>query len=170
MQDYVTIGQILKPRGTRGEVDLLSLTDFPDRFHPGLRVYLIPPLPDRRELVIEEVAHQPKGLVLTFEGVETRNDVEPLRGRYIAVPPGEVEELPEGAYWIDDLIGLTVVTTAGERIGRVKDVLRSAGNDVYVVEDDQGEEHLIPAIRDVVKKIDLNAGKITIEPMPGLFD
>ncbi|MCL4498695.1 MAG: ribosome maturation factor RimM [Chloroflexi bacterium] len=169
-QDYVTIGQILKPRGTRGEVDLLSLTDFPDRFRPGMSVLLVPPLPGRRELVIEEVIKLPKGLVLAFEGLETRNEVEALRGKYIAVPPDEVEELPDDAYWIDDLIGLTVITTAGENLGKVKDVLRGSGNDVYVVGGDEGQEHLIPAIKDVVKKVDVEAGKITIEPIPGLLE
>lgn len=170
MRDYVTIGQLNKPRGTRGEVEVLILTDFPERFRPGLRVFLVPPMPDRRELLIKEVEHQPKGLVLAFEGLETRNQVEALRGHYIAVPSDEVVELPEDYYWIDDLVGLEMVTTSGEVVGTVKDITRGAGGDMYVVVDGSGRERLIPAVEEIVKEIDPPNGKIVIDPMPGLLD
>ncbi|MHB0975603.1 MAG: ribosome maturation factor RimM [Candidatus Aquicultorales bacterium] len=169
IEDYVTIGQLLRARGTKGEVDVLSLTDFPERFAVGLRVFLIPPLPDKRELVIKAVGHQPKRLVLAFEGIETRSEIEKLRGRYIAVPPEEVAELPADSYWIDDLIGLEVVTAAGETIGTVKEVIQGTAHDVYVVAGPEGEK-LVPAVAEVVKEIDIENGKILIEPLPGLLD
>lgn len=169
-KDYVVIGQILKPRGTRGKVDVLSLSDFPERFKPGLRVFLVPPLPGKRELVVSEASSQPKGLVLAFKGLDTRNDVEPLRERYIAVPRNEVAELPAGSYWVDEIVGLEVVSVDGRRIGRVKEVLRGSGQDVYVVEGGRGKQHLIPAVREIVKEIDVAGGKIIIKPIPGLLE
>lgn len=168
--DFVFIGQILRPRGTRGKVDVLSLSDFPERFKPGLRVFLVPPLPGKRELIVSEASSQPKGLVLAFKGLDTRNDVESLRERYIAVPKEETPKLPEGAYWVDEIVGLDVVTTEEKRIGRVKDVLKGRGQEVYIVEGDNGKEHLIPAVSEIVKKVDVEAGKILIEPIPGLLE
>ncbi len=169
-KDYVVIGQILKPRGTRGKVDVLCLSDFPERFKPGLRVFLVPPLPRKKELVISEVSSQPKGLVLAFEGLDSRNDAESLRERYIAVPKSEAPALPEETYWIDDIVGLEVVSTDGARIGKVKEVLKGRGQDVYVVEGEDGKERLIPAVKEIVKKVDVPAGKIVIRPIPGLLD
>jgi len=165
---YKVIARLTRPKGLKGELEALSLTDFPERFKEGLTVYLSPPIPGINSLTIENVEEKPKGPVFKFEGINTREDAERIANHDLVVPAEEAVELPENEYWIDDIIGMEVYTVSGDHLGNVTDVLRTGSNDVYVVSN--SNEHLIPAIKDVVKDISLKDRKITIEPIPGLLD
>lgn len=165
---YMVVAHLTRPKGLKGELEVLSLTDFPERFKEGLTVYPSPPVSGIKSLIIEYVESKPKGLVFKFEGIDTREDAERIANHDLVIPAEEAVELPEDEYWVDDIIGMDVVTLSGDHIGRVTDVLRTGSNDVYVV--NNSNEHLIPAIKEVVKKISLEDRKITIEPIPGLLD
>jgi 16S rRNA processing protein RimM len=161
--DFLIVGRILAPWGTAGEIKTQVLTDFPDRFTPGGSVYI-----EGRPLEIESSRPHKQHLVLKLASVDTREDAEQLRGRELCIPGSELRELPEDEYYAFQLIGLDVITTEGKHIGKVADIMPTAGNDVYIVKGEQ-REILIPAIEDVVKSIDPENGRIVIEAIEGLL-
>ncbi len=109
-----------------------------------------------------------RGYGISFEDVGTPEQALALRGALIMVPRDSLV-MDEGEYWCDDIIGLSVVTTEGGRVGIVTEVISTGGNDVYVVEN-HGREFLIPAIRDVIVDISIRDGRITIRAMEGMLD
>ena len=108
-------------------------------------------------------------MILRLEGVASVEAADALRGYWVVVPIDEVPTLPSGSYYLYQLIGLDVYTTDGEQIGKVVDVITSSANDVYVVKGpgvtDQSGELLVPAIRTIVKLIDVDAGRLEITPL-----
>lgn len=163
---YLAIARIVAPSGTRGEVKGEILTDFPERFARLTRVFV------GDELVAYEVlsARVRKRLVyLRLKGCDTMNDAEALRGEIVRIPVSEAVPLPEDHYYWHQIFDLEVWTVAGEFIGKIVDILQRPANDVYVVQG-KGKEVLIPAIEDVVKEVDLQKGRMIIQPMPGLLD
>jgi 16S rRNA processing protein RimM len=163
---FVAIGRIVQPHGVRGEVSVEVLTDFPERFDTIEMVYL----GDASEAEARQVKtarwHQDR-VLLSFEGYEDRTAAEGLRGLLVQIPIEEAMPLPEGEYYTHDLIGLAVVTVEGETLGRVNDILFTNANEVYVVVGPRGQI-LLPAIADVVERIDLSAGQIVVRLMDGL--
>jgi 16S rRNA processing protein RimM len=153
---------VLGAWGVRGAVKVEPLA--PERvLSQGRTVHV-----EGRQLSIRHAQRSGRFVRLAFDGVETRESAAALRSKALQVPESDLEPLPEGQYYRFQLVGLRVVGAGGEDLGRVTDVISAPENDVYVV---QGEnrEVLIPAIDDVVQNIDLAAGVITIEVVPGLL-
>ena len=165
---FLIVGETHRPHGLAGEIAVSSLTDFPDRFKEGAVLYLNPPIPEIEKLVIERITETPRGYLVKFAGISSREAAEAIGKRSLVVPAEEASPLPEGDIWIHDIIGIEVHTLDGEFLGSVRDVLRTGSNDVYVVQN--GKEYLIPAIADVVKEISLEDNKMIIEPIPGLLE
>ncbi|MHB8840863.1 MAG: ribosome maturation factor RimM [Candidatus Aquicultor sp.] len=165
---YLVVAHIARPHGLGGEVDALSLTDFPERFIEGLALYPSPPVPGIQSLVIERIEHKPKGLLFKFKGVDSREQAEKISGRDLMIPVEEAAPLSEDEFWVHDIVGMEVYTTTGDHLGHVTEVLRTGSNDVYIVEN--SKEYLIPATKEVVKDISVKDRKITIEPIPGLLE
>lgn len=139
------------------------LTDFPDRFEPEGRVYM-----QGRALTIESCKWHRGRAILKLTTTDSVEDAEKLRGRLLEVPRAELHTLPQDQYYQFQLLGLEVWTTGGELLGRIDRILPTGSNDVYVVPREEGEV-LIPAIEDVVKSVDLESGRITIETIEGLL-
>ena len=163
---FVAIGRIVQPHGVRGEVSVEVLTDFPERFDTIEIVYLGSASEAEARQVKTARWHQDR-VLLSFEGCEDRTAAEGLRGLLVQIPIEEAMPLPEGEYYAYDLIGLDVVTVEGEALGRVDDILFTGANDVYVVVGPRGQI-LLPAIADVVERIDLSAGQVVVRLMDGL--
>ncbi|UCG84150.1 MAG: 16S rRNA processing protein RimM [Dehalococcoidia bacterium] len=161
--DFLIVGHILAPQGIKGEVKAQVVTDFPDRFAPGEFVYI-----DGRPLEVEGSRPHKQHLVLKLAAVDTRQDAEELRGRDLCIPRSEIRELPDGEFYAFQLIGLDVFTMEGNHVGRITDIMTTVGNDIYILQGERGEI-LIPAIEDVVKSIDLDKGRVTIEAIEGLL-
>jgi len=160
---YVAIGRVGAPWGVRGAVRVLPLTDRRRQLAAGRTVTVAG---ERRTI---ESARWQKGMVyLRLSGIDDRESAEALRGRLVAVAESELQPLPEGHYYRFQLIGLAVISTDGEELGRLTDVLSTGANDVYVVRGDRGEV-LLPATDEVVREIDLEGGRMVIEVMPGLL-
>lgn len=163
--ERIAVGRINSPWGLRGHVRITPLTSNPDRFQAGATV-----------LVLGEPARildvrTPQGYpIVLFEGYQDRNAAELLRDTLIEIEESELPPLPEDEYYIHNLIGLEVISTAGEAIGRIEDVIETGSNDVYVVRRPGARDVLIPAIGSVVLEVDLEAGRIVIEVVPGLLD
>jgi len=162
--ESLIVGRILAPWGIRGEVKVEVATDFPERFAPQKVVYL-----NARPLEIESCRPHKQHLVVKLATIDSVEDAERLRGQDLTIPSSELSRLPEGQYYTFQIIGLDVLTTEGQYLGQVTDIMTTASNDVYIVEG-EGGEILIPAIEDVVKSIDLEEGKIIIEAIKGLLD
>lgn len=161
--EFLIVGHIIAPWGIRGEVKVEVVTDFPERFAPRRQVYL-----NRRPLEIENCRPHKQHLLVKLATIDSVEAAEKLRGQDLTIPGSELHPLPEGQYYTFQLIGLKIVTTEDETLGRVTDIMTTPSNDIYIVEGKRGEI-LIPAIEDVVKSIDLKKGKIVIEAIEGLL-
>ena len=148
-EGYMAVGLVTTSHGLRGEVKVELHTDFPERFIPGMDAYLGESL----DKVTVSAARPHQGqLLVQFEGIDTREAADDLRGLWIFIPDDQAVELEEDTYYVHDIIGLSVQTVAGELLGTVKEVLFTGANEVYVVEppDQPGREILLPAIADVI--------------------
>ncbi|MCC6458187.1 MAG: 16S rRNA processing protein RimM [Caldilineaceae bacterium] len=166
---YIAIGMITSAHGLRGEMKVELHTDFPERFAPGVVVYLGVELD---KVTIKSARPHQGQLLLQIEGIDNRTQVDALRGVWIFVPEDEAVELEEDTYFVHDIIGLSVQTASGELLGTVGQVLFTGANDVYVVETpgEKPREILLPAIEEVIKEVDLDNGILTVELLPGLLD
>jgi 16S rRNA processing protein RimM len=162
----VEIGRIVGAHSLGGEVRVESYSDIPNRFYQLETVYLRPERGEGRMVRITGVReHTAKGLLLVkLEGVGDRTAAEKLRNAVLCVTPDDSPPLPEGQYYEWQIVGLQVVTTDGRDIGPITEIYRTGANDVYAT-----PVCLIPAIPSVVMQIDLEAGRMVIEPIPGLL-
>jgi 16S rRNA processing protein RimM len=154
--ERLTVARIAAVKGLAGALKIEPLTDFPERLSSGAEVYLEGDLEPRRIAEANWVGRVP---TLRLEGVSTREAAAALVGRYLELP---ARELPEGSYYWHQLEGLHVVDAAGAELGELVEVFRAGENEVYRVVGEQGEL-LIPALRSVVREIDLAAGRMVIE-------
>jgi 16S rRNA processing protein RimM len=164
---YLAIGQVARAHGLRGELSVVVLTEFPERFETTSWVYLGSPL-EATPYRLKSYRWHKSHILLTLVGINNRTDAEKLKGQLVQVPLAEAVPLPEGVYYFHQMIGLEVVTTAGQRLGVVIQVLETGANEVYVVDQD-GREILLPAIADVVKTIDIEQGQMVVELIDGLL-
>jgi 16S rRNA processing protein RimM len=141
------------------------LTDFPERLTPGTRVYVGP---DHQPLQIEGVRPHRDRLLIKFENIPHREAAGALRNSWVLVPAADRPPLPEGEYYHHELIGLQVITSNGETLGPIQEILQTGANDVFVVRTEAGKELLIPWTEEVIRKIDLVSGEVTVELLPGL--
>jgi len=167
---YLAIGQIVGPHGIRGEVKVAPLTDFPERFAPGTRVFLGAQTGSTTAtpaVIGTARPHQGRWLV-QFKHITDRNGAETLRDQYVLIAEADAMPLGEHENYVHDLIDLEVRTPDGERLGRLVEVLFTAANDVYVVRGERGET-LIPATREVVLSVDLAARQMIVALPDGLL-
>lgn len=164
----ITIGKITRPHGVEGEVKVLPMTDFPERFCHLKQVTLANGAGDERVVGVERAKCTRDNIFLKLKGIDTAQEAERLRHMFLLVQPSEAFPLPKDRYYIFDLIGLDVITDLGTGVGRVKDVMQLKSNDVYVVQSERGEV-LIPATKQIVREIDLRGGKMIIHPVRGLL-
>ena len=163
---YLAIARITGPSGVKGEVKAQILSDFPERF-ARLRVVFVGDKLTSREVLSSRV--RKRMVYLRLKGCDTVEAAEELRGQIVRIPVSEAVPLPEDHYYWHQIIDLEVWTTGGEYVGKIVDILERPANDVYVVEGERGEV-LLPAIEDVVKRVDLENRRMIIEPLPGLLD
>ena len=168
MNNWFEIGIIVKPQGIAGELRVLPTTDDPERF--GLLEEVMVRLPKGQETMYKlTLARQHKGLVLVrLEGVADRNAAEKLVRGVMLIPPEEALPLDTDEYFVRDLIGLCVKDEDGTILGVVKDVFPTGANDVYTITDPEGKAFMIPAIKDVVLDVSLEAGIMTVRLIEGL--
>lgn len=160
-RDLLAVGRIVRAHGVRGEVSVLPLSEVESRFSPGAVLRLDPD--GERRLTVRSSRPHGSRLLVRFEEVADRDEAERLRGRVLLVPAEEAPPLPEGRFWVHEIVGLEVVTETGRRLGRVVEVLHNPGNDVWAT-----ERALVPAVRDVVVEVDRGAGRVVVRDLPGL--
>ena len=167
MNNWFEIGVIVKPQGVRGEVRVLPTTDNPEQFALLQEVHV---RQDNKTVSYKIESVRPhKGLVLMqFAGVSSRNAAECLIGGVLIIPPDKAVPLDANEYFIRDLIGLNVETECGNALGKITDVFPTGANDVYVVQDHDGQSFMLPAIKDVILSVSIPDGKMTVRLLEGL--
>ena len=161
MQEYLLIGEITKPQGVQGELKLRPITCDPWRFEDMDYAY-IQEGENYRRVAIQVRKVNEDAVYLRMEGVATRNDAELVRGTRLYIDRAHAVELDEDSTFICDLMGLKGVLTDGSEIGKIIDVMQPGGNDVYVFKGKKGEV-LVPALKSVVVKVDLQAGEMLLD-------
>jgi len=167
---YLAVGRIGRAHGVHGEVCVDVLTDFPERFDPGTILYIGPeaavaPTP----ATVESARPHKNRLLVRFDAATDRTAAERLTGLFVFIPGAEARVLDPEGYYAYQLIGLEVVTDQGRALGSVAGLLETGSADVLHVHGRDGDV-LIPMIADVVRSVDLAAGRVTIIPLPGLLD
>ncbi|MFH5835722.1 ribosome maturation factor RimM [Proteiniclasticum sp. C24MP] len=163
MKKFLTIGEITKPHGIKGEIKVFPLTDDISRFKKLKRVFI-----DGKEVNVVYVTVGSDRAIMKLEGCESIDEAERYRRKTIEVPREEAVKLEEGAYFIEDLKDCTVYDSEGKELGPVDEVIQTGANDVYWIR--KPKELLIPAIRDVVLEVNIEEEKIIIKPVREWMD
>lgn len=168
MVSEMQVGVITQTHGIRGEVKVFPTTDDAGRFKK-LKEVILDNGRERLTLEIEEVKFFKQYAILKFKGYDSINDVEKYKGAKLCIRREQAVKLQKDEYFIADLIDMEVVTEDGAHFGKIKDVLTTGANDVYVVSREAGTEVLLPAIRECVKAVDVEQGRVTVHIMDGLL-
>ena len=167
--DLVAVAKIVKSRGLRGELVADVLTDFPERFEDLETVIALLPDGNRRDLKIERFWFQKGRVILKFAGFDSIETAETLRGAEVCIPESEAVELEADEFFDWELAGCLVETVEGERIGRVKELMRTGGTEILVVEG-ADKEYLIPFAETICVEVDVENKLIKVDAPEGLLE
>jgi len=156
---FVAVGRVLGPFGLKGELKVQSLTDNDARFAPKSKLQA-----DAQPVTVEKSRSAAGHLYLTLKGFHDRSSVDGFRGALLQVPESDLPALEEGEHYRFQLIGLTVVTRDGAPLGALEEIIETGANDVYRVRGAEGSDVLLPALRDVIIEIDLEARRMVVDP------
>lgn len=169
--EYYQIGKIVNTHGIKGEVRVQATTDFPEkRFAIGEKVYVFKNQKLVKELTIKSHRKHKQFDLLSFEGLEDINLVEDLKQADLKISADQQDELTEGQYYYHEIIGLDVFDLEGNKLGQISEIMQSGANDVWIIKRKQKADLLIPAIKDVVKEIQIENHKVIIDLLDGLDD
>jgi 16S rRNA processing protein RimM len=164
--EYLVVGKLRRPHGLQGEILTEVLTDFPERLKPGVTLYAGSAyLP----LQIKKVRWQNQAMLISFIGYESLDSVGELRNQNLFVPVADRPALADGEFYHHQMTGLRVFTQQGDLLGEITQILETGANDVFVIQPKDGREILIPDTDEVVLKVDLEKGQMTINLLPGLL-
>ena len=168
MEEYFEIGQIVNTSGLKGEIKVKPFTDDITKFNNFKTIY-ISIKKELKEFEIEHVRFSKNMVFLKLKGIDTVEDAENYRNLYIKRKRDKDEKLEEDTYYIVDLLGCKVYTDEQKELGEVVDVFSTGSNDVYVVKDELGKQVLLPAIKDVIKNVDIENRTIIVHLLEGLI-
>ena len=163
--ELVTIGEITRHQGNKGEVRVKPLTDFPERFE-DLETIKLSKGRIEKEVSIENIRYHKGYVILKFVDVDDIGAAIEHKGFEIKIPKSKRYELDEDAYYMQDIVGLDVYE-GQEYLGELVSIMETGANDVYVVED-KGEKLLLPALKDVILQVDFEEDKMLVEVPQGL--
>ncbi len=169
MEKYLEIGQIVNTFGIKGQVKIVPFTDDITRFDELKEIY-VEKKNELKLFQIEQVNYKKNMVILKLKGIETVEEAEKLRNCYLKIDRKDAKKLPKDTYFIVDLLGLDVYTDEGKLLGKVDDIYNAGSSDIYVVKDEIGKQILLPAIKDVLKEVDLENKKIIVHLIKGLVD
>lgn len=165
---HFKIGQIVSTQGLKGEVRVYSYTDDIYRFDDLETFYLGKDLENK--WIVEKVRYKGNMVIMKIKGINTVEEAEKLKNKFMYVSREEGRELEEGEFFISDMIGIDVYTVDGQHVGVLDDVLQYAANDVYIIKGAENKEYMIPAMLKFVPTIDMSERKMIIDPIAGMLD
>ncbi len=154
----IVIGRAGAVHGIRGDIRVTPLTDFPDRFETLSQVYVGEELLD-----IDSVKYHKQFVILHFKQYTVREEAARLTGKMLTIDRSMAAPLPEGEYYTFDIIGLEVFDTEGNALGKVTNVLKTGSNDVYAVKRADSPDLMVPALKKVVKEIDVPGSRMVVD-------
>lgn len=163
--EKILIGKIVSAVGLKGEVKVYNYSDRPDIYEDTPSIYV-----DDVLMPVRSVRTQKNMIVLGLAGIDDRNAAEGARGSLLYVTEDDLPELPEGEYYIRDLIGMEAVTEDGSRLGEVTDVIQNTAQDIFEVKTEEGKQVLIPNVPAFVTDIDEDSRRITFRLIDGMLD
>lgn len=169
MEELLQVGIITQTHGLRGEVKVFPTTDDVKRFRQ-LKEVLLDTGKDKIALEIEGVKFFKNLALLKFKGYDNINDIERYKGKSLYVTRENAVKLKKDEYFIADLIDLEVFNEEGTLLGTLTDVIETGANDVYAVRLTDGRELLLPAIRQCILEVDMEARRMKVHVMDGLMD
>ena len=164
---YLVVGKFRRTHGIHGDLLFTVITDFPDRIKPGT-VILIGD--NKTEYKISRRKPHNDGILLGFKEITNPEEATKLVGQNVFVHANDRPALPEGEYYHHQIIGLKVFDVSGKELGTIEEILVTGANDVYVVKTAESKEILVPAIKQVLKQVNLSEGKMVVELPDGLLD
>ncbi len=167
MEQLLQVGVISSTHGVRGEVKVFPTTDDVKRFKK-LKQVILDTGREHLTLEIEGVKFFKQFVILKFKGIDNINDIEKYKGKSLLVDRANAVKLHKNEYFVADMIGLQVFTEDGEEFGVMKDVMETGANDVYIIDSPKHGEVLIPAIKQCILDVDIEARKMVIHLMEGL--
>lgn len=171
MNELVLIGVARKVRGSKGDLKIESMSDFPERFRELREVFVRRPgSPEAVKVELEKSEFVKNYAVMKLKGVDSYDDAAAYIGAEILVPESSRVAPPEGTYFIDSLVGMKVVNAEGHDIGTVENVLSNLKQSILLISTEDGGEFNLPFVNAFVKKVDEASGKITVELIEGLMD
>lgn len=161
----IVIGKAGAPHGVKGEMKVIPMTDYPERFQGMTHCYI-----DNKPVKLTNIRYQKSHVLMTVEGISTREDAAAFVGKFVSVDRSEAVPLKEGEYYTADIIGLSVSETDGRLLGTVTDVIRTGSNDVYIVSlPGRKEDVLVPALKTIVREISIADGHMVVS-MPEVVE
>ena len=163
-EEFITVGQLGRPRGTEGEIIVTPLTDFPERFENMTEIYVSSGDSWTKMKVLESkmISGRP---VIRLENVNNPEEAARYTNRYLSVPKDQIMKPPENSYYIFDLVGCEVFDeSTNNRIGKISVVEEYPANDAYVIVTDDGQRMTLAAVNSFVKKVDIENRKVIIDP------
>ena len=167
--NYYDVATIVKTHGIKGELQVISLTDFPEeRFQPGSQLFIEKDDGQHQEVEVESARPHKQFMLIKLKGYDNINDVLQFTKKKLQVSEDQQDDLPQGQYYYRQIVGLDVKTTDGQLLGQIKEIMPTGANDVWVVARPNKEDLLLPAIPDVIKEVNLDDGLVIVELMEGL--
>ncbi|MBA3063589.1 MAG: 16S rRNA processing protein RimM [Atribacteria sp.] len=167
-QEFITIGKVVSSQGNKGEVNVLPLTDSIDRFK-NLATVFLRDNNSQTILNIEKIRIKKDTVILKLKDIENIEEAKTIVGSFLEVERKNAVKLPKDTYFIFEIIGLEVYTENNVFLGKVENVISTGSNDVYIVKGKNKKELFIPAIREVIKDVNLGKKRITINMVDGLI-
>jgi len=168
MEEYFEIGQIVNTSGLKGEIKIKPFTDDITKFNNFKTIY-VSVKKELKEFEIEHVRFSKNMVFLKLKGIDTIEEAENYRNLYLKIKRDKDEKFEEDTYYIVDILGCKVYTDEQKELGEVIDVFSTGSNDVYVVKDELGKQVLLPAIKDVIKNVDIENKTIIVHLLEGLI-
>lgn len=170
MAKYFNVGKIVNTQGIKGEIRVISSTDFPEeRFRKGNILYIEVAPNDLIEVKVSSHRLHKNFHLLTFAGFNNINDVEKYKGKMLKISEDQLNDLDEGEFYYHEIIDCEVFADDGEKLGTIKEILSPGANDVWVVKRPGDKDLLLPYIEDVVKEVDVENKKVIVHLMEGLL-
>ena len=168
-EDLINIGKIVGTYGYQGMVRIMPLTDFPERF-TKLKTVILWQNGKGSKVVVETARSHKESYLLKLQGIDSLETAKDYRNALLKIDESQLYPLPAGHYYHFQLQGLSVYDEEKGLLGELTEVLETGANDVYVVQSPEYGEILLPAIKDVIREVNLEAKTMRVKLLPGLID
>lgn len=171
MEQYFEVGNIVNTQGLKGEVRVISVTDFAEeRYKKGSSLMLFQEGKEPIELIVKSHRKHKNFDLLSFEGKNRIEDVEGYKGGTLKIAAEQLHDLEDEEFYYHEIIGLEVKLESGEVLGKIKEILPLGSNDVWVVQRKGKKDLLLPYIKDVIQEVNVTEGYVVATPLEGMLD